>query len=432
MKRRTFLQHSLASSLAFSALPLLGATRRKKPYKLAIIGSGWWGMNILREAIAEGNSRVVGMCDVDAPQLNKAREEVQNLTGNLPYVYEDYEELLQKEKPEIVIVATPDHWHALAGIAAIQAGADVYLEKPISHTQQEGLAILQNARKYERVVQIGTHRRVSPHNMSAMEFLRSGKMGKIASVKTFVHYGWGGNAKPKADEAVPEGLNWDKWCGPAPYRPYNPAIHPKGFRYFLDYANGLIGDWGIHWFDQVLWWTEERHPKTVFSTGGRFIKSDGTDCPDTQTAIFTFEDFTMSWEHKMGVINANEQSQIGCYFYGTEGTLHLGWRDGWTFYPRKQSASPIHVDAKLNDPDEQNIKELWADFMRCVASRERPVCDIEEGYLATNMSMLGMISLKTGRSLNWDGENAKILDDPEASKLLRRPYRNGYTYPEIS
>lgn len=431
MKRRTFLQTAAAGSLAFSALPLLGATRRKKPYKIAIIGAGWWGMNILREAMAEGSVKVVGLCDVDEPQLKKSLLEVESLTGDQAKGYEDYEELLHKEKPEIVIVATPDHWHALAAIAAIQSGADVYLEKPISHTQQEGLAILQNARKYERVVQIGTHRRVSPHNISAMEFLRSGKVGKISSVKTFVHYGWGGDAKPTPDASVPAGLNWDKWCGPAPLRAYNPALHPKGFRYFLDYANGLIGDWGVHWFDQVLWWTEERHPKSVYSTGGRFIKSDGTDCPDTQTAVFDFEDFTMSWEHKMGVTNANERSQIGCYFYGTEGTFHLGWRDGWTFYPRKKGASEIHVNSQLNEPDQQNIKELWADFVRCIDSRERPVCDIEHGYLATNMSMLGMISLQTGRSVTWDGENAQILNDPEASKLLRRPYREGYTYPKI-
>jgi len=187
------------------------------------------------------------------------------------------------------------------------------------------------------------------------------------------------------------------WCGPAPLRPFNAKLHPKGFRQFLDYANGQLGDWGIHWMDQILWWTEEKYPKTVYSTGGRHIKRDNTDAPDTQVASFAFESFTAVWEHRQYAGNTAEkthpQQAVGCYFYGTEGTFHMGWLDGWTFYPSDPRKAPIHQDAQLHEPDDQNIRELFADFLRCIKSGERPISDIEIGHRSTNMSLLAMLSL---------------------------------------
>lgn len=430
MNRRNFIKSSAAASLAYSALPLYSAVNRSQTARLAIIGSGWWGMNILREAIAAQGVKVVGMCDVDKNTLTAAVAEVNKLNGDTPKRYTDYREMLQQEKPQIVIVATPDHWHALPAIAAMEQGADVYLEKPIGHTIYEGLAILRTARRLGRIVQVGTHRRMSPHNVSGMEFLRSGKVGKISMVRCFVNYG-GGAGSMMPDEEAPEGLDWDMWCGPAPLTPYNKKIHPKGFRQFMNYANGTIGDWGIHWFDQVLWWTEERYPKSVYATGGRFIKEDNTDAPDTLLANFEFEDFTMSWENRLCAPNTTATSNIGCYFYGTEGTFHMGWLDGWSFYPRKNGTGPIHVKPQLNSPDHQNIKELWSDFITSIESRERPSCDIEHGYYATNISLLGVLSYKLGRSVRWDGEAHKAIGDAEANALLKREYRGEWEYPKI-
>lgn len=433
MNRRNFIKTSAAASVAYSAwsLPLISVAGKTRPYRTALIGSGWWGMNILREAIAAGESKVVALCDVDQNMVTAAALEVEKLNGDKPKKYGDFRELLAREKPEIVIVATPDHWHPLITIAAVQQGAHVYVEKPIGHTVNEGKAMVKEARANNRIVQVGTHRRVSPHNVSGMEFLKSGKAGKIGMVRAFVHYG-GGPGQKTPDSEPPQGLNWDMWCGPAPLRPYNKTIHPKGFRHYLDFANGQLGDWGIHWLDQVLWWTEEKFPRKIYSTGGRAIRKDNTDAPDHQVATYEFEDFTVNWEHRLFAGNNAEKGEnVGCYFYGTEGTFHMGWQQGWSFYPTDKNKPVLHEDAKLNKPDDQNIKQLWANFLQSVKSKQLPVCDIEIGHRSTNMALLGMLSYKLGRSIAWDGDKEIILNDPEANKLLSREYRGEWKYPVV-
>lgn len=428
MQRREFIKTSSAASMAFAAGPLIRISGQQKIYKTALIGSGWWGNNILRCAVQAKQSKIVALCDVDQTFLNSTAETVRKLNGDNPKLYRDYRELLSKEKPEIVIVATPDHWHPLIAIAAMEAGAHVYVEKPICHTINEGKAMVKAARNTQRMVQVGTHRRASPHNVSGMEFLKSGKAGKIASVRAFVHYP-GGPGTVTPDSEAPSTLDWNMWCGPAPLKPFNTTIHPKGFRGYLDYANGQLGDWGIHWLDQILWWSEEKHPKKVYSTAHRFIRKDNTDAPDTQQVMFEFESFTASWEHRQYAGNNAEKTNIGCYFYGTEGTFHMGWLDGWTFYPADDKKAPIHQDPKLDEPDQQNIAALWANFLTSIETKKLPMCDIEIGQRSTNMSLLGMLSAKLGRGVSWDGSKGIIEHDPEANKLLSRAYRGEWKYP---
>ncbi|NCF92586.1 MAG: Gfo/Idh/MocA family oxidoreductase [Verrucomicrobiaceae bacterium] len=446
--RRQFLKTTTATSLASTlSFPAVHAKHHGgKKYRTALIGSGWWGMNILNEAMRAGHSKVVALCDVDDRQLQPAWKHVEDASGNKAKAYRDYREMLEKEKPEIVIVATPDHWHPLQTIAAVNAGAHVYVEKPISHTIAEGRAMVEAARATGKMVQVGAHRRVSAQNMSGMDFLRSGKAGKIGSVRCFVHYG-GGREKPVKNTEPPKELDWDMWRGPAPMRHFcgnipgswGNAIHPKGFRNYLDYANGTLGDWGIHWLDQVLWWSDEAAPKRVFSTGGRPVagtpvyteEHQTTDAPDHQMAVYEFEDFTMTWEHrKFAGNNTDKGENVGCYFYGTEGVLHQGWRDGWTFYPNNKKAPLIHQAPELHAPDSQNIRELWSDFLASIDDKKRlPVCDIEIGHRSTTASLLGMLSLKLGRSVEWDGERERVVGDPAANVHLRRDYRGEWEYP---
>ncbi len=428
LSRRDFLAASAAGGMAMAAPAVHGAAKTTR-YRTALVGAGWWGTNVLGAAIESGTVEPIALCDVDENQLNTSQEKLSKLTTASLKRYKDYRELLEEEKPQIVIVATPDHWHPLVTIAACEAGAHVYVEKPICHTIHEGTAMVKTARRTERVVQVDTHRRASPHNISGMQFLRDGKAGTIGMVRSFVHYG-GGPGTPTPDSDPPEGLDWDFWCGPGPLVPFNKRIHPRGFRQFLQFANGTLGDWGIHWMDQVLWWSEEKWPKKVACFGGRHIRRDTPDAPDTQVVVYDFDSFTATWEHRRYAANNAEKHNIGCYFYGTEGTFHMGWRDGWNFYPVNKNKPPLHEDPQFRQPDDQNIPELWADFIRCIETRQRPICDIEIGYRSTCMSLLGMLSLKLGRSVEWDGENHAIVGDPEANALLRREYRKPWVYPD--
>jgi predicted dehydrogenase len=445
LSRRHFLKTSATAGLALSAIPISGDDSPTGRYRTALIGCGWWGNNILGEAMASGQCRIVGLCDVDERFLTRTVERVKDKSGDVPKPYRDYRELLDAERPEICIIATPDHWHALQMIAAVKAGAHVYVEKPISHTVREGRAMVKAARETGRVVQVGTHRRVSPHNLSGRDFIRSGRVGRIGMIRAFVHYG-GGLEKPRKNVEPPKGLDWEMWCGPAPLRPFNGdpnnpwsgGIHPRGFRSYLDYANGTLGDWGIHWMDQILWITGEKWPTKVSSIGGRPIKGppvltreeQTSDAPDHQIAYFKFTEFDVTWEHRQFAGNNAEKGEsVGVYFYGTEGTFHMGWQKGWTFYPVDAGKPLIHEDPKLGQPDDQNIKELWADFLKAIKTGARPVCDIEEIYRSTNVSLLGMLSYKLGRSLEWDGEKEVIIGDTEANQHLSREYRQPWKYP---
>jgi predicted dehydrogenase len=447
INRRTFLKGSIASSMVLGFPNVLRASNEKK-YRTALIGSGWWGMNIAGVAAQCGRCKMVAMCDVDSRILDPAGEKMEKLTGEKPKKYKDYRELLQKEKPDIAIVATPDHWHALCAIAAVKAGAHVYVEKPISHTIMEGRAMVNAARAAGRVVQVGTHRRVSLHNVSGRKFIQDGNVGKIGMIRAFVLYG-GGPEEPRKNIEPPKGLDWDMWCGPGPLRPYNGdpnnpwggGIHPRGFRSYLDYANGTLGDWGVHWMDQILWITGEKWPKTVYSAGGRPIKGppiltkehQTSDAPDHQVATYEFENFTVYWEHRQFAGNPAEKAEnVGCYFHGTKGTFHMGWQQGWTFFPIGKGEKIIHEEPQLHKPDDQNIKELWEDFLAAIETGKRPVSDIEAVHYSTNMSLLGMLSYKIGRSVKWDGQKEQIIGDPEANRLLRREYRKPWIYPADS
>ncbi|GAA4472991.1 Gfo/Idh/MocA family oxidoreductase [Novipirellula rosea] len=437
LDRRAFIASSVAAS-TLAAAPKIHAASKDKKYRTALIGSGWWGMNILREAMASGQTKVVALCDVDQDKLEIAAEEVNDLSGEEPKLYSDFRELFEKEEIEIAIIATPDHWHALNTLAAIEAGAHIFIEKPTGHTIGESQAILKASRAADRIVQVGLHRRIGPHHVSGMKFLKDGGAGDIGLVRMFVH-SRGGAETPTKNSAPPETLDWEMYCGPAPLRPYNRKIHPGGFRQYLDFANGTLGDWGVHWLDQMLWWCDQQSPKSVHSTGGRPVRGEAvlnedvqtTDAPDSQIATYQFDDFTAIWEHRQFGGPGPEKSTVGCNFYGSKGTFHMGWRDGWTFYPDDARKPVVHEDHQLQEPDGHNLKLLWADFLQSIESGRRPTADIEIGHQATTLSLLGMLSLKLGRSVRWDGDAERIIGDDEANGLLKRKYRAPWTYPEI-
>lgn len=437
--RRQFLKNAAALAAWTGSAPLIRAQSNKsgRKYRLAVIGGGgWWAMNILKVALEDGRCECVALCDVDADGLEVSADDVEAMTGKLPKQYRDHREMLEKEELDIAIVSTPDHWHALQTIACLEAGIHVFVEKPTGHTIGESRAMVTAARDNDRVVQVGLHRRIGPHHVSGMEFLKNGGAGKIGMVRCFAH-GGGGAEQPTLNEEPPEELDWDLYCGPAPLRPYNRRIHPGGFRNYLDFANGTLGDWGIHWLDQVLWWSDEKYPKSVHCIGGRPVrgpailndKEQTSDAPDHQVATYQFEDFTCVWEHRRFAGNATEKSRVGCYFYGDKGVFHMGWRDGWTFYPAKGD-QVIHEDPQFDhEKDGHNVPPLWRDFIDAIEAGRQPVADVEVGHLSTNLSLLGMLSWKLGRSVEWDGVKEEVPGDAEANGLLRRDYRGPWVYP---
>lgn len=434
--RRHFLRSAATAGIASSLGPWVLRGGEGRSFRTALVGSGWWGMNVLAEAMASRRCPVTAICDVHEDALERTASKVRELSGDTPRRFRDFREMLERTKPEVVIVASPDHWHALHTIAALKAGAHVFVEKPTGHTVNESRAMLKTARETGRVVQVGLHRRIGPHHVSGMKFLKEGRAGQIGMIRLFAFSG-GGRELPTPNGDVPEGLDWDLYCGPAPLRPYNSKIHPGGFRNFLDFANGTLGDWGVHWLDQVLWWTEERYPRRIFCSGGRPVKGkpiltpreQTTDAPDSLVATYEFSNFTVVWEHRQFAENNAEKHKIGAYFYGTKGTLHLGWRDGWTFYPSSSREAVVHEDAHLQEPDGHNLTLLWADFMDSIDRHRNPVSDIEAAHRSSVLPLLGMISWRLGRSIEWDGSSEQVVSDPEGNRLLSRPYRAPWIYP---
>lgn len=437
MKRREFLR-TTASGLLLAGAPYVLGQDAPAKYKVALIGSGWWGKNILKEAVASKRCKVVGLCDVDAVALDVAAEQVNDWCGDSPKTYKLHEELLEKEKPDIVIIATPDHWHALQTIDALKAGAHVFVEKPTGHTVNESRAMLKAARESGRVVQVGLHRRIGPHHVSGMKFLKSGAVGQVGMVRLFAH-GGGGPERPRPNSKAPDTLDWNRWCGPAPLRPFSTEIHPGRWRNYLDYANGTLGDWGVHWLDQVLWWSEEKYPKRIFCAGGRPIagepvlndKEQTGDAPDHQVATYEFEKFTCVWEHRHFGENNAEKHRIGAYFYGTKGTLHIGWQDGWTFYPNNSRDAVTHEKSELQQPDGHNLALLWNDFMEAIEKKHAPTAGIEVAHRSSVLPLLGMVSWRLGRSIEWDAQKEQIINDAKANELLSRPYRTPWKYPTV-
>jgi len=399
--RRSFLL--TAGGAALSAPFVRAQSKSGNPYRTALIGAGWWGMNILRVAIEEGSCKPVALCDVDADAAEISADEVNDLVGSTPKIYTDFRELFANEEIDIAIIATPDHWHALQSIAALEAGAHVFVEKPTGHTIQESRAMVNAADASGKVVQVGLHRRIGPHHVSGMEFLKSGKVGEIGMVRMFAH-GGGGPEQPSPNSEPPKYIDWDMYCGPAPLRPFSRGIHPGRFRNYLDFANGTLGDWGVHWLDQMLWWTDEKYPKHVYSTGGRPIKGapvlndkeQTSDAPDHQVAVYEFEGFTATWEHRRFAGNEAEKTKVGCYFYGTEGTFHMGWRDGWTFYPVKSSQEVIHEDPQFDDEkDGHNVPPLWRDFIHAIETGETTVANAPAPGVSRALGVSGSVGVRT-------------------------------------
>ncbi len=450
MNRRTFLETSVAAGLAYSSITTTAAEIAKGPVKrVALIGSGWYGKIDLFRLIQVAPVEVVALCDVDSTMLSEAADEVakRQKSGKRPKTYADYRTLLKKNDLDLVLIATPDHWHALPMIDAVKSGCDVYVQKPTSIDVLESQAMLAAARKYDRVVQVGTQRRSTPHLMEAKEkIVDAGLLGNIAHAEVCCYYHMRNRSTPE-DATAPENLDYEMWTGPAPMRAYNELCHPRGWRAFMEYSNGIVGDMCIHMLDTVRWMLGLGWPTSVVSQGGILVdKQAKANTTDTQTACFDFDDLQVVWQHRAWGHAPDPKYPWAAFLYGDKGTLKLSV-NSFDFIPRNNrggQAKPIHRDCKMEleeYPEDKTEKDLerhvapavrvhMLDFLNAVAKRSRPVADIEEGHISTVSCLLANISQRLGgRSLRWDAQTHRVIGDEEANRFLIRPYREPWIHP---
>jgi predicted dehydrogenase len=448
ISRRRFLQ-TVSASAALAALPAWGASAldlvNGKPRRVGLIGAGWYGKSDLWRLIQVTPVEVVAMCDPDRQMLEAAVTIVRQRqkSGNSPHVYNDYRQMLKNHQCDIVIIGSPDHWHALQAIAAIEAGADVYLQKPISVDVLEGEAILAAARKHQRVVQIGTQRKSTPHLIDAKrQVIDAGLLGRIGHVDLCCYFHMRANGNPPV-EPVPDFLDYEMWTGPAPLRPYDGLPHRRWWRTFMEYGNGIVGDMCVHMLDTAQWMLNLGWPKRIYSTGGIFVQKDGkSNISDTQTATFEYDPYHIVWQHRTWGTAPDPDYPWALFIHGEKGTLKASTMRA-DFVPHDRSLKPLHFECLFErekypeDVTEQDIELNAApatrrhllDFLAAIATRGRPVADVEYGHISTASSILANIAMDLVRPLVYDPTRHVVADDREATQRLRRPYRAPWKHP---
>jgi predicted dehydrogenase len=449
INRRRFIQGATAS-LALTTFGAYGLDiiNPQKPMRVALIGTGWYGKSDLFRLIQVAPVEVVALCDVDRNELNAAAALVKQRqkSGKTPKLYGDYRKLLSENELDIVLIGTPDHWHALQCIEALKAGANVYVQKPISVDVMEGEAMVAAARKYNRVVQVGTQRKSTPHLIDAKKnIVDAGLLGKISHVEMCCYYHMRHNG-PLTPEPVPDFLDWEMWTGPAPMRAYDGLPHTRWWRTFMEYGNGITGDMCIHMYDTVRWMLKLGWPKRVSSTGGIYVQKEGkSNISDTQTALFEYDDLNCVWQHRTWGTPADPEYPWAFTLYGEKGTLR-GSTMQCDFTPVDESEKKIHLDVvyeKEKYPEDltEDRIELNAapatrrhmlDFLKAIAENGRPVADIGEGHISTASCIVANLSMKVGRPLAYDPVKHEIVGDREATQLLQRPYRKPWVHPDMN
>ena len=439
MKRTTLV--AAGTSLAMTGLSsrrVLGANDR---VVIGLIGCGRQGRSDMEAFIRHG-CEVAAVCDVYEPNLRYALQFVKPAEMNALKIsasqvgaataHKDFREVLDNKDIDAVIIGTPDHWHPLPMVEACKAGKDVYVEKPISVVVEEGKKMVEAARKYKRVVQVGTWQRSNLHFQKAVEVVQSGVLGKIGFAKTWNY----SNSYPEgigdpADSDPPSGLDWDFWLGPAPSVHFNQnrfgvaSNRWSTFRYFYDYANGWLGDWCIHLLDIVHWAMKVDGPTAVTASGSKFYLKDNSDTPDILQVTFEYPDFICTYENRLLNQNSMYDHGYGIEFHGTDATMFVD-RSGFKVFPEKKA---FHRDKAAGlsmqmDEVDDGLANHVANFLECMKTRNRPASDIEIGHRTSSACLLANVALRSKERIVWDVPNQRMTQgSPEAKKLLSREYR---------
>jgi predicted dehydrogenase len=434
LSRRSFMEKS---AVAAAAAPIMIGTLKPRyasgqtgvgpndRIRVALIGSGGMGRGDLDTFFRNAEVDCAVICDVDDAMIAKGVSGVANKRDKAPDTVKDFRRVLDRKDVDAVIVATPDHWHALPTVMACQAGKDVYVEKPLATSIAEGRAMLEAARKHDRVVQMGTQWRSGEHWAKAVEFVQSGKLGKVGTVRGWAYHDWLGSIGNPPDGDPPPGVDYDIWLGPAPKRPFNPNRFHFNFRWFWDYAGGLMTDWGVHLINVMLWAMGPELPKSVMSSGGKYVLTDNSETPDTQTTVYEFPSYTLIWEHKVGIGVGLNGRPWGISFSGTEGTMILDDR-GWEIIPEPKKKS-LEAQKYPGSPDARSAHVR--NFLDCVKSRQQPVENLAVGHHVSTVAHLGNIALRSGHNIAWDNQKERIPNDKQADRLVGVTYRKPWKLP---
>jgi predicted dehydrogenase len=449
MNRRQLLQAGAAGLAASTLGGYVAHAAEQKPYRVGLIGSGWYGKSDLFRLIQVAPVEVVSLCDPDKRMLSGAAEMVvqRQQSKKTPRTYGDYREMLKEKDLDIVLVGTPDHWHALQTIAALEAGAHVYCQKPISRDVLEGEAMVAAARKHKRVVQIGTQRKSTPHLIEAKKrIVESGMLGKVGHVEVCCYFHMRANGNPP-EKPVPDFLDYEMWTGPAPLRPYDELPHRRWWRTFTKYGNGIVVDMCVHMLDTARWMLDLGWPQRITSDGGIYVQKSGkSNISDTQVATFEYPQFNVVWQHRTWGTPPDPQYPWALFLYGENGTLKASTMS-YDFVPTsKDKSQAIHGDVvyekekypeDVGEPDiELNAAPAtrlhMKDFLAAIESggQKRPVAHIEEGHISTASCILANISMQLGgRPLVYDSAKRQVVNDAEATRLLKREYRAPWKHP---
>ncbi|TVP50354.1 MAG: gfo/Idh/MocA family oxidoreductase [Mongoliibacter sp.] len=445
LNRRQFIKGS-GATLALASMGLMGMNfvKTEKTLQVALIGSGWYGKSDLFRLIQIADCEVVALCDVDSNMLEEAGRLVsqRQKSGKIPKLYKDYRELLKNHQLDITVIGSPDHWHALQAIDAIKSGSHVYLQKPISVDVIEGEAVVAAARKYDRMVQVGVQRRSTPHLWDAKrEVLEKELLGKISHAEICCYFHMRANGNPP-EQDVPDFLDYEMWTGPAPLRPYDGLPHTRWWRTFMEYGNGITGDMCVHMLDTVRWMMGLGWPSKITSTGGIYVQKEGkSNISDTQTAIFEFDNLNVVWQHRTWGQPVDPDYPWAFKIFGEKGML-VGNTMKAEFLPIEGEKVLFDVlyekEEYPEDLTEDRIelnaapatRRQMQNLIKSIETGELPVADIEEGHISTASCILANISMELGRPLVYDPEKMIVVDDPEATQKLRRPYRAPWSHPE--
>ncbi|MGC1240207.1 MAG: Gfo/Idh/MocA family oxidoreductase [Chryseosolibacter sp.] len=434
--RRRFIRHS-ASLLAATALsPLVKAQRYaglspSDQLNVALIGCKGMGMYNLTDHLKQPGINCVALCDVDNNILQERAKTVQELTGKTPKLYKDYRRVIDDPEVDIVIIGTPDHWHCLPAVDACQAGKDVYVEKPLANSIGECQVMLQAARKYNRVVQVGQQQRSGQHWQDIIALVRSGKLGTMRKIKTWGYFNYGKGSARVPDGPAPEGVDYNLWLGPSREHPFNKNRFHGSWRHFWDHGGGLMTDWGVHLLDIPLWAMDAKFPKSVMASGGIYAYPENAiETPDTLNVLYDYGSFTLEWDHAGGLSKGLYGRNYGVAFIGNNGTLIVN-REGWEVIAESEDNTDKTEIIPLQPADSQAHEKHVKNFIECVKSRSNPICEIEHGHNVAIVAHMGNIAYRTGNKLYWDTPKGKFKDDAKANALLKPEYRSPWKFPSV-